>query len=97
MSLTLQWDEHQQWCDTDDGGQSDVEPVVHEVRDDDGFERSDPQVMEEYNTNVESVDVIGQQIDCLADRRLAQRGPRQFQRFAIDERATGDADLHPHV
>lgn len=58
MSLTLQRDEHQQRGDSDDGGQSDVEPVVHEVRDDDGLERSDPQVMQKYNTDVEPVDVV---------------------------------------
>lgn len=53
--------------------------------------------MEKYDANVESINVIGQQIDSLADRRLAQRGSGHFQSFTIDKRATGHANLHAHV
>lgn len=33
----------------------------------------------------------------MADRRLAQRGPRELQCLAVDERAAAHADLHAHV
>lgn len=53
--------------------------------------------MEKYDTDVESVDVVGQQINRLADRRLAQCGSGHLQRFAVDKRAASHADLHAHV
>jgi len=93
----LQRDEQQQGSDSDDGGQADIEHVVHEKGDDDGLQGPDPQIVQKYDADVESVDVIGQEIYRLADGSLAQRGPGQSQRFAIDERAAGHADLHAHV
>lgn len=71
--------------------------MVHDVCDDDSLQRSDPQIMEKYDTDVESVNVVGQQINRLADRRLAQRGSGHLQRLAVDKRAAGHANLHAHV
>lgn len=58
--LTLQWDEQKQRGDTDDGWYSDTDQMIHNICKDNSFQRSDPQVMKKYNTDVESVDVIGQ-------------------------------------
>jgi len=53
--------------------------------------------VQKYDADVESVDVVGQEIYRLTDGGLAQRGPGQSQRFPIDERTAGHADLHAHV
>lgn len=53
--------------------------------------------MEKYDTNIESVNVVGQQINRLADCRFTQCGPGHLQGFAINERAAGHANLHAHM
>lgn len=93
----MQGDEQEQRRNPDDDGQFVVEHLVHKVRDNDCLDRSEPEIMQKYNANVEAIDVVGQQIYRLADRRLAQSGPRQPQRLPIDKRATGDTNLHAHV
>lgn len=93
--LTLQRNEQQQDGHTDNRRYLDLR--VHEVRENDRLQWSDPEEVKEYDGHVEATDVVGQQIHRLADCRLAQRGPRQLQRFAINERAARHADLHTRV
>lgn len=71
VHFTLQRDKEQHEPDSDDGRPADLKP--HEVCDDDGGQRSYPQVVQEDDGHVETVHVIWQEIHYLADCRLAER------------------------
>lgn len=88
--LTLKRYEKQQEHDSDDRRLSDL--LVHQIRNQHSFQRSNPQEMGEDDGYVESVHIVRQQIHHLSGSGVAESRLAQLQRLSVDEGAAS----HPH-
>lgn len=70
---------------------------VHQIRDGKCFDGSHPEEMQKNDGNVQTTNVIRQQVDYLTNRRFTQRIFAQSQRFPIDHAAQGNTHLHSQM